>query len=156
MSDLYRGLKKDQQPSFRTENFGRLLLVALNNWQQALVEGLQAKGFEDVRTSHISLLRHIDMDGTRITEIAERAGISKQAVGQLVTICKALDLVMTETDPSDRRAKIVTFTEHGRRLIHEQQAIIEATDNAVRAKIGDKDFEKLRRQLAMLSDWPET
>lgn len=152
--NLYRGLRKDKEPSFRTENFGRLLLIALNNWQEALAEGLRKKGFTDVRTSHISLLRHIDMDGTRITEIAERAGITKQAVGQLVKICESLNLVTTMPDEVDGRAKIVIFTDHGRKLILEQQAIIAAIDNAVEEKIGKQEFRNLRKHLTMLSDWP--
>ncbi|MEX0923729.1 MAG: MarR family transcriptional regulator [Rhodovibrionaceae bacterium] len=155
-SSLYRGLRKDKEPSFRTENFGRLLLVALNNWQESLAKGLQEKGFKDVRSSHISLLRHIDMDGTRITEIAERAGITKQAVGQLVKICTTLNLVTTKPDKVDGRAKIVIFTDHGRKLILEQQAIIAAIDAAVQQKVGKREFADLRKHLALLSDWPLT
>lgn len=152
--NLYRGLRRDKEPSFRTENFGRLLLIALNNWQESLAKGLQEKGFKDVRSSHISLLRHIDMDGTRITEIAERAGITKQAVGQLVKVCESLNLVTTIPDKVDRRAKIVVFTDHGRELILEQQAIIAAIDAAVQERIGKREFKNLRRHLAKLSDWP--
>tara|TARA_R110002073_G_scaffold311550_3_gene482645 strand:- start:253 stop:750 length:498 start_codon:yes stop_codon:yes gene_type:complete len=150
---LYRGLNKDTEPLFRTENFGRLLLLALVNWQEALVHGLQEKGFKDIRSSHISLLRHIDSNGTRITDIAERAGITKQAVGQLIKICESLDLVSTTVDNLDRRAKIVAFTEYGRKLIAEQQTILSDIDDAIREKVGDKEFYELRDHLIQLSDW---
>lgn len=151
---LYRGLRKDTAPRFRTENLGRLLLIAVNNWQEALAKGLQQRGFEDIRSSHISLLRHIDTDGTRITEIAERAGITKQAVGQLVKTCEALNLVETRPDESDGRAKIVAFTKQGRKLINDQQAIIAAIDAGIEERIGKREFKAFREQLAMLSDLP--
>lgn len=152
MSKLYRGLRKDEQPEYRTENLGRLLLAALNNWQEELAKGLQKKGFKSVRSSHISLLRHIDMEGTGITEIAQRAGITKQAVGQMVTVCKNLKLVKVVDDPKDRRAKIVTFTQYGRKLISEERSVIEKVDASVRDRLGERDFERLRAALTLLAD----
>src|SRR5690606_29555992 len=113
MSDIFRGLRDETTYPWRTSNLGRLFLMATINWQDALVQGLQEAGFPNVRSTHINLLRHIDLSGTRITEIAERAGITKQAVGQLVTACQKAGLVISAPDPDDRRAKVIMFTEQG-------------------------------------------
>lgn len=76
-----RGLKSDPEHPWRHHNLGRLLLSSVLNWQDILVSGLQHMGFKRFRASHMSLLRHIDLDGTRISEIAKRARLTKQTVG---------------------------------------------------------------------------
>lgn len=123
------------------------------NWQDVLVRGLQAKGFRRFRASHMNLLRHIDVDGTRITEIAERARSSKQAVGQLVATCKAEKLVQTLADPTDRRAKIVTFTPQGRSVIEVDRAVMEQMDAQLQILLGTEPFSELRKSLALLAEW---
>lgn len=118
-----------------------------------LVRGLQAKGFRRFRASHMNLLRHIDVDGTRITEIAERARTSKQAIGQLVATCKAEKLVRILSDPTDRRAKIVTFTPQGRSVIEVERAVMEQMDAQLQILLGEESFSELRKSLALLSEW---
>lgn len=153
MPKLYRGLIKDRQPHFRTENLGRLLLMALTNWQDALVHGLRSEGHSSIRAAHINLLRHIDMDGTRVTEIAERAGVTKQAVGQLVGVCKDMNLVDTVPDPNDGRAKIVRFTEYGHSVILAQTAVFERIDAELETLLGPDAYEQMRQNLGKLADW---
>jgi len=62
-----------------------------------------------VRPAHTRLFPHIDLAGTRPTEIAGRMGISKQAVGVLVADLEAMGVVERVPDPSDRRARLVRF-----------------------------------------------
>lgn len=150
---LYRGLAKDRQPAFRTGNLGRLLLTAHTNWQLALARDLRNEGYPSVRRTHLNLLRHIDMDGTRITEIAERAGVTKQAVGQLVATCMEAGLVDVHCDPNDRRAKLVQFTSTGRALILAQLSVFERIDAELTALLGDRAYQDLRASLEKLADW---
>jgi DNA-binding MarR family transcriptional regulator len=149
---LYRGLAKDGQPAFRTGNLGRLLLHAHANWQVALARDLRNDGFPAVRRTHLNLLRHIDMEGTRITEIAERAGVTKQAVGQLVATCVEAGLVEVHCDPNDRRAKLVQFTDTGRSLILAQLNIFERIDAELSELLGEKAYMELRSSLEKLAD----
>lgn len=148
-----RGLKPDPQHPWRHDNIGRLLLASVINWQDVLVRGLQDKGFRRFRASHMNLLRHIDLGGTRITEIAGRSRLSKQAVGQLVANCEAQKLVKTVSDPTDRRAKIVTFTNLGRNVIDAERDVMEDMDAELKSFLGVEDFAGLRRTLALLSEW---
>ncbi|MEX0729643.1 MAG: MarR family winged helix-turn-helix transcriptional regulator [Aquisalimonadaceae bacterium] len=150
---LFRGLAKDRQPAFRTGNLGRLLLTAHTNWQGALARELRNEGFPSVRRTHLSLLRHIDMDGTRITEIADRAGVTKQAVGQLVATCVEAGLVDVVSDPNDRRAKLVRFTDAGRALILAQLNVFERLDAELIDLLGDKAYKDLRVTLEKFADW---
>ena len=148
-----RGLRLDLQHPWRHENIGRLLLSSLINWQDILVRGLQQRGFPRFRASHMNVLRHIDFGGTRITEIAERSRLSKQAVGQLLTTCEAEKLVKTVADPADGRAKIVKFTELGRAVIDVERGVMKRIDADLARLLGARGVAGLRRSLALLGDW---
>ena len=63
--------------------------------------------------SHIHITRHLPLDGCGLTELAQRAGVSKQAMGKLVDQCCAWDLVRREPDPRDARAIRIVFTTSG-------------------------------------------
>jgi DNA-binding MarR family transcriptional regulator len=147
------GLRLDPQHPWRHENIGRLLLSGLINWQDLLVVGLQEKGFRRFRASHMNLLRHIDLGGTRISEIAERARLSKQAVSQLVVSSEDEKLVKTIPDPSDRRAKIVTFTNLGRAVIDAERDIMVRIDAELKKVLGQAGFRQLGDALALLAEW---
>jgi DNA-binding MarR family transcriptional regulator len=149
-----RGLRLDPQHPWRHENIGRLLLSGLINWQDVLVRGLQQKGFKRFRSSHMNLLRHIDIAGTRISEIAERSRLSKQAVGQLVASSEAEKLVKTISDPSDGRAKIVAFTNLGRAVIDAERDVMHRIDAELKKILGEEGFVQLRGTLTALSEWP--
>ena len=148
-----RGLKADPQHPWRHENTGRLLLTSVINWQDVLVRGLQMKGFRAFRASHMNVLRHGVLGDPRPAEIADRSRMSKQAVGQLIAICETQKLVKTVSDATDRRAKIVTFTERGRAVIDAEREVMERMDADLQALLGMKGFGDLRHSLMLLSEW---
>ncbi|MFC5519824.1 MarR family winged helix-turn-helix transcriptional regulator [Polaromonas jejuensis] len=68
---------------------------------------------DQVGAAHIHITRHLAVGGSRLTELASSAGMSKQAMGDLVDQCEAWGLVRREADPHDKRARQVVFTESG-------------------------------------------
>ena len=68
---------------------------------------------DKVSAAHIHITRHLPLQGARLNELAAMAGMSKQAMGDLVDQCEAWGLVRRESDPQDRRAKRVAFTVTG-------------------------------------------
>jgi len=152
---LYRGLRDDKRHPWRNENLGRLLLVAVDNWQTVLVRGLQKAGFRNFRSTHMNVLRHIDIGGTRISEIADRANVTKQAIGKLIADCEKRGLVKTIDDPTDGRAKIVLFTKQSREVIMAERAIIAGIDARLRKRLGLKAFASLRASLTIMADLPD-
>ena len=66
-----------------------------------------------VGAAHVHITRHLALRGSRLTELAHNAGMSKQAMGDLVTQCEAWGLVRRETDPLDARARRIVFTPDG-------------------------------------------
>lgn len=86
-------------------------------------EELEQSEFGDVRPTHGCVFRYVDGEGLRLTDIAERAKLTKQSVGEIVDDLVARGYVKRIPDPEDRRAKLICLTErgeaaqlHGRRL----------------------------------------
>jgi DNA-binding MarR family transcriptional regulator len=148
-----RGLKLDFEHPWRHENIARLLTSSVMNWQEILVSGLQQRGFPRLRSSQMNLLRYIDVEGTRITEIAARSLMTKQGVGQLIVACEREGLVKTVADPRDGRAKIVRFTKLGRSVIEVERDVIARMDVELEKLLGKAEFAALRRALSLVTDW---
>lgn len=104
----------------------RLLLKAFRGFEERLLQHLADAGHDDVSASHIHLLRHLDPGGLRMSQLAADAGLSKQAVSQLVRPLIQRDLVALTPDPDDGRAKRVVWTDHGQLVL--QAAIRAATE----------------------------
>ena len=68
---------------------------------------------EQISAAHIHITRHLALQGSRLTELAEAAGMTKQAMGKLVDQCEAWGLVTRAPDPLDARARRVCFTDTG-------------------------------------------
>lgn len=110
-------------------------------------------GQVSIRRSHTALLPHLDLEGTRITDLAERMGISKQAVSQLVDDLEAAGVLAREPDPADARAKRVVFTERGRAGLLDGLRVLRALEQELAERIGNKSMASLRATLlAILAD----
>src|ERR1700730_13286920 len=82
--------------------------------EEALQRVAETPGRPRLRRSHTSLFPHIDLEGTRVTDLAERLGVTKQAVSQLVDDLEAMAVLERVIDPDDARARRVRFTSRGR------------------------------------------
>jgi DNA-binding MarR family transcriptional regulator len=100
-----------------------------------------------LRRSHTALIPHIDLAGTRITDLAERVGVSKQAVSQLVDDLEALGIVTRSVDPDDARARRVVFTERGRAGLLEGLAVLRALEDELATALGSDTLTQLRAAL---------
>ena len=110
--------------SWRLTHLGRLMGEALRRFDErvlALMAGsidvplalsnLAAR--DQVGAAHVHITRHLSVGGSRLTDLALSAGMSKQAMGDLVDQCEAWGIVRREADPHDRRARRVVFTASG-------------------------------------------
>ena len=88
-----------------------LLLMAGSIEVPLALSNLAAR--DQVGAAHIHITRHLAVGGSRLTDLALSAGMSKQAMGDLVDQCEAWGIVQREADPHDRRARRVVFTESG-------------------------------------------
>lgn len=122
-----------------------MLLITLA--ERHLVEGLQARlvaaGFDDHRIVHHNVMAHVTFEGVRLTELAEKAGVTKQAMSELVLDLEQLGYLMRTVDPHDRRAKVIRFTDRGRAAVSEAMQAFAAMESA----LGERSLRSLRRGL---------
>jgi len=91
---------------------------------------------------------HIDRrSGTRLTELARRARMTKQGMMLLIDDLEGRGYVRRIPDPQDARAKIVRLTAKGRRYVAEARRVAAALEARVRRELGDRRYEALRASL---------
>src|SRR5438477_6734817 len=121
--------------AWRHANIGRLLNNALRRFEARVLELMSARGHAETRIAHVGLTRNLDVEGTRLTELARRASMSKQAMGELVDQCAELGLVDRIADPTDRRARIVRFTPAGRKWLDAFRDAVDVAEQEMRAEL---------------------
>ena len=97
----------------------RLLDAAFDGFREELSRRIADTEFSDIRVTHGCVFGNIDPEGTRLTELATRARMTKQSVGEVATDLEQRGYVERVPDPSDGRAKIIRLTERG----HKAQAL---------------------------------
>jgi DNA-binding MarR family transcriptional regulator len=113
---------------------------------------LAAAGFSDVRPVHNLVLAQVEGGGARITDLADRAGITKQAVTLMVDHLERGGYVARVADPSDRRAKLVVLTDRGRAAAVASLRIAEEIERGWTQRLGAGRLAELKRALAELVD----
>jgi len=135
------------QDAWRQTHLGRLLGHALRRFDERVLT-LMAHDVEvplalsnlaaraQVSAAHIHITRHLSKGGSRLTELAERAGMSKQAMGALVDQCEAWGLVTRGPDPLDARARQVLFTADGLAWLEAFRRAVAQAEREFRAEVG--------------------
>jgi DNA-binding MarR family transcriptional regulator len=128
----------------------RILLDAFRVLDAEIESGLRDHGV-DLSPSHASGILLIDRGGTRLSELASRARISKQAMMQVVDDLESKGLVRRAPDPSDSRAKIVKLTARGLRQRAEARRAVATVETRARRLLGNRRYDALRTALADLT-----
>lgn len=111
-----------------------LSLMARNEEVPLALSNLAARG--SLSASHIHITRHLALEGSRLTDLAQRANMSKQAMGKLVEQCEAWGLVTRLIEARDGRARRIVFTPVGLSWLQAfQQAVMQA-EAELRAAVG--------------------
>jgi DNA-binding MarR family transcriptional regulator len=133
-------------------HIGQLLRDCFDDFEQRLLAGLREAGVTDVRPKYNAVLRYLDEGGTRATVLAQRSGLTRQALSQIVDELEAAGYVSRRPDPSDRRAKLVVYTDRGLRSFRDSRRIIAGIEKAYERRLGRTRYRELRSALADLSD----
>lgn len=132
-------------------DLGRLLLEAHRALGAELVATLAERGYPDARPGHAVVFLHIDRrTGTRLTELARRARMTKQGMMLVVDDLEQRGYVRRVPDPEDARAKVVRLTARGRRYVAEARRAAAALEARARRDLGDRRYETLRDALEEL------
>jgi DNA-binding MarR family transcriptional regulator len=134
--------------AWRQTHLGRLLGHAMRRFDERVLElmthdvdvplalsNLAARA--QVSAAHIHITRHLAREGSRLTELAGRAGMTKQAMGALVDQCEAWGLVTRGPDPLDARARRVLFTADGLAWLDAFRGAVTQAESEFRSSVGN-------------------
>ncbi len=132
----------------RSRNLRQLLIRATRCLNALVEEELNARGYEDIRLAHNTLLIHLDFEGSSVSEVAERAHLTKQAVGLLADELEKMGYIRRHVDEKDARARILVLTDAGQRLMLDTLEIIEEIEERFISLLGSDTLTGLRTGLA--------
>jgi DNA-binding MarR family transcriptional regulator len=112
-----------------------LHLMANNDDVPLALSNLAARA--QVSAAHIHITRHLSLQGSRLSELAQSAGMTKQAMGDLVTQCEAWGLIQRTPDPQDARARRIVFTETGLVWLRAFERAVTQTEAEFRQEVGN-------------------
>ena len=112
-----------------------LYLMARNVDVPLALSNLAARG--SLSASHVHITRHLALEGSRLTDLARRANMSKQAMGKLVEQCEAWGLVARLPDARDARARRIVFTAVGLSWLQAFRQAVAQAEAELRAAVGD-------------------
>jgi DNA-binding MarR family transcriptional regulator len=125
----------------------RLLDVGLGAFTEELTRRVAETPFSDIRITHGCVFGNIDPEGTRLTDLAERAFMTKQSVGEVVSDLEQRGYVERVPDPSDGRAKIIRLTDRGQEAMALGREIIEEIERDWAERYGAERVAALRDAL---------
>src|ERR1700758_4498531 len=120
----------------RRRNMRQLLLRASRIVNRHVVEGLHQRGYADLRSTHTTLLSNIDLAGSTVTTAADRAGITKQAMGRLATELEVAGYIRVRADPNDARARVLLLTRAGKKLMLDSLEVMAELEQRYAGSIG--------------------
>jgi DNA-binding MarR family transcriptional regulator len=134
---------------WRLTHLGRLLGHAARRFDERVLElmahdievplalaNLAARG--QVSAAHVHITRHVALEGSRLTDLARQAGMTKQAMGDLVDQCEAWGLVTRDPDPRDARGRVVRFTPAGLAWLQAFKDAVAQAETEFRQEVGDE------------------
>jgi DNA-binding MarR family transcriptional regulator len=131
--------------------FIRLLDAALDDFIAELSRRVAATDYADIRISHGCVFGNIDPDGSRLTDLAERAHLTKQSVGEVTSDLEQRGYVERVPDPDDGRAKIIRLTERGRQAQTLGRGLIDDIEREWGERFGDERIAALREALEIVT-----
>ena len=131
----------------------RLLLEARRSLAGELDLDLAERGYPDLRPGHVALFLGVDRrSGSRLTDLADRTRLTKQAMMSMVDDLESHGYVRRVPDPADARAKLVRLTANGRRAAAECRRAVQSLEQRTRRQLGDRSYEAMRDALEMLAE----
>ena len=125
-------------------NVGLLLFVPYRAMEARVFAGLAAAGFDDFTPAQARVFQRIAPSGSRLTDLAAQAGITKQSAGFLVDQLERAGYVERVPDPDDGRARLVRIAERGARSVEESRAIVAQVETEWTDHLGERRMAQLR------------
>ena len=133
-------------------NTGLLLYIPYRWLENRVVEALARAGFTDITVAQMKIMQRIGADGTRLTELAEQAQVTKQTAGFLVDQLAKSGWVERVPDPSDKRARLVRVAARGKEALPVAAAAVAEVEAEWTSHLGKQRMAQLRSILGDLRE----
>ncbi len=143
-------IETDRLRQFRERTLYRLLLRATRAETNEMVSRIRERGYPDLMVSYPVLLANLDSEGTNITTLAAKAGVTRQAASQLIREIEARGYLDLRPDPNDGRAVIVGRTARGERLLRDALDVVGDLEGEYAEHLGRERFDSMRQSLSIL------
>ena len=130
---------------------GGLLRVCWQEVRRRIQRDLVANGYGDIGAAHLAVFQYPSPRGMRVTELAERAGMSRQAMTYLIAELEERSYVERRPDPLDGRASLVDLTERGEEAITAIRASVRRLEREWEVQLGRSRFGQFREALQVLT-----
>lgn len=114
-----------------------------------IVEGVVGAGYPQ-KAKHSAVFAQISPAGSRLTELARKANMTPQAMGELVDELVDMGYLIRRPDPNDGRAKLIMLTRRGRDAVAAGLQTIDGIEEQVTEILGERGHHELRRLLSQL------
>lgn len=133
---------------------GALLRVPADAIHRRIIRELNDAGFKGLSQAHMAVFRFPSPDGVRPGVLAERAGMSKQAMNRLLGTLEDLGYLVRSDAPEEGRARIVRFTRRGHAAYAKAIEVLRDVEREWNAELGTRDFIKLKELLFRVWESP--
>ena len=136
-----------------------LLRTAYNVLSGAIYDAVAQTGATDMRPAHGNAMEMLAIqDGLRLTDLAARAGMAPQSMGELVDDLVSKGYLERHEDPADRRAKRIYLTQKGRTTAAASKVAVRQIERQISEMLGARHYQQMRRNLAAIAelDLPRT
>ncbi len=133
-------------------NTATLCYIAHRAAETQVMDALRASGFDDLTVAQCRIVQRLSPGGTRVTELAEQAQVTKQTAGALVDELERTGYVVRKPDPSDARARLVTLSARGEQLCAAAAVEVTKIEAEWRRHVGPEAYRKLRGMLMSLRE----
>lgn len=131
-------------PPVHGDTLGFLLRALYGRLQQRVYDNVAAAGHAGIRPMHSPVLRHLPVEGGRVSDLARETGLAKQSVAYVVEDLVALGYLRTEPDPNDGRARRLHYTARGQDLLSALVSASAAAENSLADVLGEDRLRSLR------------
>ena len=135
-----------------SNNLSRLLREFSRDFERRIWRGLAARGYPDIRPSHSAVFANLGMGAVRVTELAERAQVTQQAMGKMLKELERMGYVARDIDAGDKRAKEIKLTDRGITLAEDCLEVLHDVEALYASRVGGDELKAFEGQLRSVVD----
>ena len=142
--------KREEIIHKRLNNVGKLARQLSRDFSDRALKKLREHGYDNLTPFHTTLISNLDVEGTRLSTLAERAEMSKQAMSQIANDLEKQGYITRSPDPADKRAALILFTDAGWEFLQVAYDLKLEIESEYSQIIGEEGMQQLQELLAAL------